>query len=98
MSKTVGDLTAADFEPLSGESFTVATGKGDLPVTLTQVQRLGTAVRDGGAFSLQFLSAPGPFLAQAIYPITHPSLGTLELFIVPLGPKDGGNRYEIIFT
>ena len=37
-------------------------------------------------------------MQQAIYPITHPSLGTLELFIVPLGPKDGGNRYEIIFT
>ena len=55
-------------------------------------------MRDGGAFSLTLQSAPGPFLPQATYPIAHPKLGTLEMFIVPLGPKNGGNQYEVIFT
>src|SRR5215217_9036293 len=98
MTKPVAALTAADFEPLSGETFTVATGRGNLGLTLKEVRRLGTALREGGAFSLDYRSPPGPFLPQATYPITHPALGTHELFIVPLGPKDGENRYEIIFT
>jgi hypothetical protein len=40
----------------------------------------------------------GPFLAQGIYPVAHATVGTLELSFVPLGPKDGGNSYQVIFT
>jgi hypothetical protein len=69
-----------------------------LALELVDVRRLGAALRDGGAFSLTFQSAPGPFVPQATYPIAHPKLGTLEMFIVPLGPKNGGNQYEVIFT
>lgn len=98
MSKSVASLTAADFEPLSGETFTLDTGRGELALQLKEVRRRGSAVRDDGAFSLDYRSPPGPFLPQGTYPITHPALGTLDLFIVPLGPKDGGNSYEIIFT
>jgi hypothetical protein len=47
---------------------------------------------------LTFLSPPGPFLPQAIYPLLHPAFEALELFLVPLGPKDGGNSYEAVFT
>ena len=35
------------------------------------------------------------FVPQATYPIEHPALGKLELFIVPLGPKKDGNSYEL---
>jgi hypothetical protein len=98
MPKDVAALTAADFEPLSGADFTLAAPSGALVLKLTDVRHLGTALRAGGAFSLQFTTPPGPFLPQAIYPITHPELGTVELFIVPLGPKDGANRYEVVFT
>jgi hypothetical protein len=55
-------------------------------------------LRKGGAFALTFMSPPGPFLQQSTYPLEHPALGTLELFIVPLGPKAGGNSYEAVFT
>lgn len=98
MPKDVAALTAADFEPLNGGNFTVAAPNGALVLKLTDVRRLGTALRAGGGFSLLFVTPAGPFLPQAIYPITHPELGTLELFIVPLRPKDGANRYEVIFT
>jgi hypothetical protein len=98
MPKAVAALNAADFEPLSGGDFTLAAPNSALVLKLTDVRRLGTALREGGAFSLLFTTPPGPFLPQAIYPITHPALGTVELFIVPLGPKDGANRYEVIFT
>jgi len=97
MSKPVASLTADDFEPHNGESFQLTTAIGALDLKLVEVRRLGQALREGGAFSLLFTSAPGPFLPQATYPLAHPALGTIELF-VPLGPKDGGNRYEVIFT
>ena len=98
MAKALSALTPDDFEPRSGENFELTTPQGALALKLVEVRRLGAALRAGGAFSLTFQSAPGPFLRQAIYPIGHPALGTLELFIVPLGPKDGGNQYEVIFT
>ena len=98
MSKSVATVTPEDFEPLNGATFSLATASGTLALELKDVRRLGNALREGGAFSLLYVSAPGPIVPQAIYPMTHPALGTLELFIVPLGPKDGGNRYEVIFT
>ena len=98
MSKPVSSLTAADFEPLNGENFTITAANGTLGVKLAEVRRLGTALREGGAFSLVFASAAGPILAQGTYPLTHPSLGMAELFVVPLGPKGGENLYQVIFT
>jgi hypothetical protein len=98
MPADIAKLTAADFEPHVEGSFHIAWPGGDLPLRLVEVQRLGEALRPGGAFSLQFISPPGPFLPQAIYPLANPELGILELFLVPLGPRDGGNRYEAVFT
>ena len=98
MSKSVANLTADDFEPHNGESFQLKTAAGALELKLVEVRRLGQALREGGAFSLTFVSAPGPFVPQSTYPLAHPALGTIELFVVSLGPKDGSNRYEVIFT
>jgi len=94
----LADLTAADFEPHVGAIFRLAAGTGDIALKLAEVRRLGQAVREGGAFSLTFLSPAGPFLPQAVYPIAHPALGALDIFLVPLGPRDGGIAYEAIFT
>jgi hypothetical protein len=90
-------LTAADFEPQLESSFCIPLPAGELELRLVAVRRLGKAMRQGGAFSLTFISPPGAFLAQAIYPLTHP-MGNFDLFLVPLGPKDGGNSYEAVFT
>src|SRR3954464_7977667 len=103
-------LAAGDFEPCRAQPFRLTTpgsegaapdasGAGaELELTLVEVKRLGTALRQGGAFSLLFLSRAGPFLPQATYRVTHPKLGTLELFLVPVGPIHGGNGYEAVFT
>jgi len=37
-------------------------------------------------------------LPQRTYDLVHPELGTLQIFIVPLGPQGGEMRYEAIFT
>ncbi len=98
MTNPLSELTPDYFEPHAGENFTLGAKGASLELKLVEIKRLGTALRKGGAFSLLFTTAPGPFLPQAIYPITHPKLGALDLFIVPLGPKKGANQYEAVFT
>jgi hypothetical protein len=100
MPADIATLTAADFEPHVRDEFQIAspTGKIAVSLKLVEVHRLGRAVRPDGAFSLLFLSPPGPIYPQGTYPLTHATLGTLDLFLVPLGPNDSGNRYEAVFT
>jgi hypothetical protein len=91
-------LTVDDFERRKDETFTLKIPQLELPLKLSKATRLGESGRPGGAFALYFLSAPGPFLPQAIYPLEHAELGRLDIFLVPLGPREGGNLYESIFT
>jgi hypothetical protein len=94
----VAALTVADFEPRLRDEFNLSTSNGEIPLELAEVRLLGTALRSGGAFSLLFVSPRGPFLPQGIYPLAHPVMGTMELFIVPIGPTKGANGYEAVFT
>jgi len=96
--KSLADLVVADFEPRQGETFTLRAPDRALELELMQIKKLGESGRAGGAFSLLLRGKPGPYLPQATYPIDHPALGTLDMFIVPIGPVPGGNGYEIIFT
>jgi hypothetical protein len=98
MSIDIAALSAADFTPRVNEPFRIVTPAGQIELKLVEVRELGVALRKGGAFALTFLSPPGPFLPQAIYPLENSALGTLDLFIVPLGPQEGGNSYEAVFT
>jgi hypothetical protein len=91
-------LTVDDFETRVDDTFLLPAGPQALAFKLVEVRRLGQATREGGAFSLLFTTPPGPFLRQGIYPLDNPTLGQLDLFIVPLGPRDGGNGYEVVFT
>jgi hypothetical protein len=98
MPPDLATLTAADFEPRVDDTFRLPIALEELAFKLVQVRKLGQATRQGGAFSLLFTTPPGPFLRQGIYPLDNPALGRLNLFIVPLGPKDGANSYEVVFT
>lgn len=73
-----------------------------IKVTLEEI-RLHThrdrAPRQG--FSLVFTSEQtGMFYKQGIYILVHPSLGELQLFIVPLGPNELRQKmqYEIVIA
>lgn len=94
----IATATAEDFEPHLNGEFHLSAGAGELALRLAEVRRLGQAHRDGGAFSLTFAAKGAPMLPQATYPISHPVLGTLEMFIVPIGPVAGGMGYEAVFT
>jgi len=91
-------LAIGDFSPHLDAVFDLQTANGVVPLKLAKVDPVGNSGRAGGAFSLVFVAPKGPWLPQAVYPVQHPTLGTLEIFLVPVGPALGGNGYQAIFT
>ena len=49
-------------------------------------------------FSLLFVGPADPLLPQATYLLTHPALGELPVFLVPVGQDADGVRYEAVFA
>lgn len=91
-------LRAADFTPLCGTTFRVCSpGSASFDVQLSSVTRglVGVARTQ---FSLLFIGGPTPPLAQGVQELSHPTLGELSLFLVPLGPTAAGQRYEAVFA
>lgn len=77
--------TLEDFEPHVGTTFAV----GDvLELTLTEAESTPHG------FALVFTGPDEPRLSQGTAELTHPVLGELTIFIVPIGPA----RYEAIFS
>jgi hypothetical protein len=91
-------LRIDDFTPHRDAVFDMQSPDGEVPLKLVKVDPVGDSGRAGGAFSLLFVGPKGASLPQAIYPVKHPTLGTLEIFLVPIGPLSGGNGYQAIFT
>ena len=87
-----------DFTPHLDAVFDMQAAGGVVPLKLAKADPVGDSGRAGGAFSLIFVAPKGPWHPQAIYPVTHPALGIMEIFLVPVGPMQGGNGYQAIFT
>jgi hypothetical protein len=114
MASTVdlGKLKIDDFSPHLDAAFEIQTPDGAVPLKLVAATANGMTVPDGitgpkgqeikprGAegFSLQFVAPQGRWLPQKIYPVKHPKLGTLEIFLVPNGPLHDGHGYHAVFT
>lgn len=49
-------------------------------------------------FSLLFRGPGAPYFPQGIYTLEHDTLGSGQLFIVPIGPDNQGMRYEVVFS
>lgn len=96
-------LTLETFAPRIGERFRLSADAGQaVEVTLIEATPLGAAARSQAArrtpFSVVFLGPAAPVWPQHIYRVEHDVMGTLDLFLVPLGPRDGGMMYEAVFT
>lgn len=94
-------LTVEDFKPLVGQPFELSLPDGSVgAAVLIEARALSPARPDRrAAFALLF-RPPVPFTPeqQATRRITHPALGALDLFLVPLRPDAAGPRLEAIFT
>ena len=97
-SADLAALAIGDFTPHQDAVFELTAANDAVPLRLVKVEKAGESGRAGGAFSLLFAAPAGTRLPQAIYPVTHPSLGVMEIFLVPIGPRSGGAGYQAIFT
>ena len=99
----LADLRLEHFSPLVGDTFTVTHPD------VTEALRLESAVvgkadtdprRQRLPFTL-FIhgTTPNLVLNQQTHPLTHGTLGTLDLFMVPVGQNaDGTIRYQVGFN
>jgi hypothetical protein len=98
-------LTREDFLRHVGTDFRVAGGAEVVDLRLVEVLDLGPKpqrlVKPGtraSAFSLRFRGPERAFLPQQVRTLAHPQLGTLGIFLVPIGRADDGFLYEAIFN
>jgi Domain of unknown function (DUF6916) len=91
---SVRDVSAARFRPHVGERFAVRTSANERAVlTLAEVTER-PIVRGVEQFWLVFHAPPRTALPSALHVLSHPQLGTVELFISPIGP---GNRPRAVY-
>jgi hypothetical protein len=97
------DFTVETFSGHIGDRFRI-TGHGSTVVEaeLTEAAAVGAGESPGAGertpFSLVFRGPLEPILPQRIYRFEHEALGAFDLFIVPIGPDEGGMQYEAVFA
>jgi hypothetical protein len=107
--RSLETLTAEDFRPHQGSRFRLSGGPSavSLDTVLAEVTEHGE-VRSGpfrAPFSVVFRGPLQPVAPQGIYRVEHEKLGTLDLFVVPVGPDEPAEpgqaprvmRYEAVF-
>lgn len=102
------DYTLQVFEPHLGSCFQImVNGKPALDLTLADVedQTIAGQTRDASIrsqpFSLIFHGPLSPVAGQAAYQLEHPVLGTVTIFLVPIGPDRQSPQtmqYQAIFN
>jgi hypothetical protein len=100
MAADLATLKIDDFAPHVDAAFEMQTPAGAVPLKLVNADAGGEAVkggRDGGSFSLQFVAPQGRWLPQGTYPVKHPTLGTIDIFLVPSGAVQDGHGYHAVF-
>jgi hypothetical protein len=92
------DVRLEHFAGLVGQTFAVEL-EGDQTVDLELAEAEPAAGdRPDNAFSLIFRGPVDPCLTQQTYNLRHADLGTLPIFLVPIGRRRDGMSYEAVFT
>ncbi|HEU4633865.1 MAG TPA: hypothetical protein VFS22_07770 [Flavisolibacter sp.] len=94
-------LRITDFEAYEGQCLTIRFGPGEAEsAKLAQVVQLsGYSTLERKPFSILLQTSQlTTYYPQAIYPVEHPDLGVMDIFLVPVGFKDGGMQYEAVFS
>ncbi len=92
-------LSHKDFEKLVGDDFVARSDAGEeLHLKLVSVDVLGEGAEDHrDPFSLKFHEEANALVDQQTHSVEHADLGTVEIFLVPIGPDAHGMRYEAVF-
>ena len=90
-------IGGGDFSNRVGKTFEVRVQNHQVPLRLHAFQELPPTQRAGGSFRLEFLGPPAPQLGQGVFAF-HIDTDQYNIFIVPLGPQEGGMMYEAVFA
>jgi hypothetical protein len=89
---SMSDVTAAHFRSYVGDPFTIVTSASERHVvTLAEVAERPVS-RGVQQFSLIFHARPDVPLEHGIHAFSHPRLGALDIFIVPIGQTNRRRR------
>lgn len=92
------ELNAKLFSEYVGGIFTISTGVPEpMKLELYEVteNNLSPALDQ---FSVFFRGPLSPVMQQHTAKLEHEQLGSLELFLVPIGPDEKGMRYQAVFS
>jgi hypothetical protein len=104
VSFTVKNLTKENFQTALNDKFVLRAGSTEsLDLELVAVNDLTAHLYPGkdpvrAPFSLHFRGPATPWAQQHMYQLENEKVGSLELFLVPVGPDGKGMLYEAIFT
>ena len=72
---------------------------GTIEATLVECKKLsGPPLNDRAPFSIVMRGPMEPQLEQSSYTVENDAMGSMEIFLVPLGPDKTGMQYEAVFT
>lgn len=97
----IQDLTYETFRDRTGQAF--RDTEAGISLELLEVEDLTAVARNvppdaRTPFSLVFRGPAEPAVSQGIRPLEHDELGSLEIFVVPIGMEPDGLRYQAVFS
>lgn len=93
------DITHQNFESILGETIDLEAGESCFQAKVDSVKLLRqNPGQQRQPFSVELLADCVDNHAQQVYKLSHPALGELSLFVVPLGPEKGGMLYQVVFN
>ena len=93
------EITHKSFESLIGETVDLKAGDASFQADIESVKLLRQNPSQGRqSFSVELQAHDTTYHAQQMYQLSHPDLGDLNLFLVPVGTGERGMCYEIVFN
>lgn len=99
MPTPIDQLRVEDFSLPDGQLLSLQRDDVAISCSVDSVRRLPAHhLRTHPPFAVTLRGPQTPSLPQGMASLRHPTRGLLELFIVPIGPCDGGLGYELTFN
>lgn len=87
------------FESILGETIDLKVGEICFKAKVDRVELLRKSPdQERQPYSVDLLADSTENYGQQVFDISHPALGDVSLFAVPLGPDKQGMRYQILFN
>ena len=94
----LASASAENFQALIEQTFRI-NGDDQHALVLVEVESRKRVLESGRApFTLLFRAQSSEVMPQGTYRLEHESLGSIDLFLVPIGQDDSHVQYEAIFN